>query len=123
MEVEKIVMIVYFVLLSIAMAVSILTTIIQLKKKKSNGELVNADEAFEMIAGNVIEFVKNAEGAFASVKNGGALKLKDVLNDTKELCENAGISFNKGYWTEFIAKAVELINIDRKPKEVTEVKN
>ncbi len=123
MEVEKIVMIVYFVLLSIAMAVSIITTIIQLKKKKSNGELVNADEAFEMIAGNVIEFVKNAEGAFASVKNGGALKLKDVLNDTKELCENAGISFNKGYWTEFIAKAVELINIDRKPKEVTEVKN
>ena len=84
---------------------------------------MNADEAFEMIAGNVIEFVKNAEGAFASVKNGGALKLKDVLNDTKELCENAGISFNKGYWTEFIAKAVELINIDRKPKEVTEVKN
>lgn len=123
MEVEKIVMIVYFVLLSIAMAVSIITTIIQLKKKKSNGELVNADEAFEMIAGNVIEFVKNAEGAFASVKNGGTLKLKDVLNDTKELCENAGISFNKGYWTEFIAKAVELINIDRKPKEVTEVKN
>ena len=123
MEVEKIVMIVYFVLLSIAIAVSIITTIIQLKKKKSNGELVNADEAFEMIAGNVIEFVKNAEGAFASVKNGGALKLKDVLNDTKELCENAGISFNKGYWTEFIAKAVELINIDRKPKEVTEVKN
>ena len=123
MEVEKIVMIVYFVLLSIAMAVSIITTIIKLKKKKSNGELVNADEAFEMIAGNVIEFVKNAEGAFASVKNGGALKLKDVLNDTKELCENAGISFNKGYWTEFIAKAVELINIDRKPKEVTEVKN
>lgn len=109
--------IMYIVFASVGVVAYIVTTVLAIKRKKAKGEAVNADEVLANIAGKVIELVKGAESAFASVNKGGALKLKDVLNDTKDLCENAGIAFDKGYWTDFIGKAVDLINIDRKPAE------
>lgn len=113
-KVRTIIQIVLFVIMAIAY---IITTVLAFKRKKANGEKIEADEALATIAENVIGLVKSAEGAFASVNKGGALKLKDVLNDTKDLCESAGIVFDKNYWIDFISKAVDLINIDRKPAE------
>ncbi len=114
---EKAQTIMYIVFASVGVLAYIITTVLAIKRKKAKGETVNADEALAVIAGNVIELVKGAESAFSSVNKGGALKLKDVLNDTKELCENAGVAFDKGYWTDFIDKAVGLININKKPAE------
>lgn len=113
-KVKIIVQIVLFVIMAIAY---IITTVLAFKRKKANGEKISADEALATIAEKVIGFVKDAESAFASVNKGGTLKLKDVLNDTKDLCESAGLIFDKSYWTEFIGKAVELINIERKTVE------
>lgn len=115
---EKAQAIMYIVFASVGVLAYIVTTILAIKRKKAKGENVNADEVLAGIAGKVIELVRGAEKAFSSVIKGGALKLKDVLNDTKELCESAGIAFDKGFWTDFIGKAVDLINIDRKPAEV-----
>lgn len=109
--------IMYIVFASVGVVAYIVTTVLAIKRKKAKGEAVNANEVLAGIAGKVIELVKGAESAFSSVNKGGALKLKDVLNDTKDLCESAGIAFDKGYWTDFIGKAVDLINIDRKPAE------
>lgn len=110
--------IMYIVFASVGVVAYIVTAVLAIKRKKAKGEKVNADEVLAGIAGKVIELVRGAEKAFSSVNKGGALKLKDVLNDTKELCESAGIAFNKEFWTDFIGKAVDLINIDRKPAEV-----
>lgn len=109
--------IMYIVFASVGVVAYIVTTVLAIKRKKANGEKVNADEVLAGIAEKVIDLVKGAEKAFSSVNKGGALKLKDVLNDTKDLCESAGIVFDKAYWTDFIGKAVDLINIDRKPAE------
>lgn len=114
---EKAQTIMYIVFASVGILAYIVTTILAFKRKKAKGEAVDIDEAIAQIGEQVMELVKGAEKAFASVTKGGALKLKDVLNDTRELCEQAGVAFDKGYWTDFIGKAVELINIDRKPEE------
>lgn len=115
---EKAQIIAYIIFACVGIVAYIITTVLAIKRKKANGEQVNADEVFADIAEKVIGLIKSAESAFASVNKGGALKLKDVLNDTKDLCESAGIAFDKGYWTDFIGKAVDLINFDRKPAEV-----
>ena len=119
---EKAQAIMYIVFACVGVLAYIITTILAIKRKKAKGEAVDVDAALAEIGEKVIELVKCAEKAFASVQKGGALKLKDVLNDTRELCEQAGVTFDKGYWTGFIGKAVELINIDRpeeKPAEAT----
>ena len=116
---EKAQIIAYMIFACVGIVAYVITTVLAIKRKKANGEQVNANEVFADIAEKVIGLVKSAESAFASVNKGGALKLKDVLNDTKDLCESAGIAFDKGYWTDFIGKAVDLINIDRKPAEAS----
>lgn len=116
---EKVKIIMQIVLIALMSIAYIITTALAFKRKQANGEKVNADEALTDIAEKVICLVKAAEGAFASVNKGGALKLKDVLNDTKELCECSGIAFDKNYWIDFISKAVELINIDRKTDDTS----
>lgn len=120
---EKVQAIMYIVFASVGVLAYIVTTILAIKRKKAKGENVNADEALATIASNVIELVKTAEHSFETMNKGGYQKLKDVLNDTKDLCANAGIVFDKGYWTEFINKAVDLINIDRKPAETSTEKS
>lgn len=115
---EKAQIIAYIIFACVGIVAYIITTVLAIKRKKANGEQVNADEVVAGIAEKVIDLVKGAEKAFSSVNKGGALKLKDVLNDTKDLCESAGIAFDKAYWTDFIGKAVDLINIDRKSAEV-----
>lgn len=114
---EKAQMIAYIVFASVGVLAYIITTILAIKRKRAKGEEVNIDELLAGVAEQVMDLIKGAEKAFAPLEKGGTLKLKDVLNDTRELCEKAGLTFDKNYWTDFIQKAVELINIDRKPEE------
>lgn len=95
----------------------IIVTICAIKRKKANGEPVDITTVFDDIAGKVLTLVKEAEKNFSAVQSGGKMKLKDVLNDVKDLCATAGVAYDKTYWTNYIGKAVELINIDRKPTE------
>ena len=124
---ENILTIAYLVFVLLGIIASIISTVVTVKRKKAKGEQINAEEVVSDIAGKVIGLVKTAESVFSGVNKGGALKLKDVLNDTKALCENSGITFDKNYWTDFISKAVELINIARQsgetsPDAITETK-
>ena len=119
---EKAQTIMYIVFTSVGVLAYIITTILAIKRKKAKGEAVDVDEVLSGISEQVMDLVKGAEKAFASLEKGGALKLKDVLNDTRELCEHAGLTFDKEYWTEFIEKAVELINYNRKTEEKSEEK-
>ncbi len=121
MEVIEIIMDVKTILTIVGTCIGIvayiIVTICAVKRKKAKGEPIDVTTVFEDIASKALVLVKEAEKNYASVPNGGKLKLKDVLNDIKDLCSTAGISFDKPTWTAYIAKAVELINIDRKPAE------
>lgn len=114
---EKVQAIMYIVFASVGVLAYIVTTVLAIKRKKAKGEPVDLTTVFNDIAEKVLTLIKDAEANFSSVQSGGKMKLKDVLNDTKDLCANAGIAFDKAYWTAYIGKAVELINIDRKPAE------
>lgn len=117
---EKAQAIMYIVFVCVSVLAYIITTVLAIKRKKAKGDAVDVDEVLASVSEQVMGLVKGAERAFSSVPKGGALKLKDVLNDTRELCEQAGVSFDKEYWTDFIEKAVELINIDRPEEKSTE---
>lgn len=96
----------------------IVLAVIAIFKKVKSGEKINAEDitnAMAEIAKDVMPLVGAAEIAFKSVAGmkTGTLKLKDVLNDIKDKCVEKGITFDKSYWTDFIQKAVELININR----------
>lgn len=90
-------------------------------KKKKSGQSVNVVQTMAEIAQKVIPLVGTAEVAFRSVsdKKTGALKLKDVLNDIKDMCAEGGVPYDKTYWTDYIKEAVNLINIDREATNET----
>lgn len=117
---EKVQAIMYIVFASVGVLAYIITTVLAIKRKKAKGEPVDITTVFDDIAGKVLTLVKEAERNFATVQSGGKMKLKDVLNDVKDLCSTAGVAFDKTYWTNYIGKAVELINIDRKSEETSE---
>lgn len=96
-------------------ALYITLVIIAVVKKKKKGEPVDIQQTMAEIAQKVLPLVRTAEIAFKSVsdKKMGALKLKDVLNDVKDMCAEGGVPYNKSYWTDYIKSAVDLINIDR----------
>lgn len=114
---EKVQAIMYIVFASVGVVAYIVTTVLAIKRKKAKGEAIDLTTVFDDIAGKVLTLVKEAERNFSAVQSGGKMKLKDVLNDVKDLCSTAGVAFDKSYWTNYIGKAVELINIDRKPAE------
>ncbi len=84
-------------------------------KKKQSGKSVNVVQTMAEIAQQVMPLVGAAEVAFKSVsdKKTGTLKLKDVLNDIKDMCAEKGITYDKSYWTDYVKEAVNLININR----------
>lgn len=98
---------------------------ISIAKKRKKGQSVNVGQTMAEIAEKVLPLVGAAEIAFKSVsdKKTGALKLKDVLNDIKDMCAEKGAYFDKAYWTDYIKEAVKLININRelaeKPIEIS----
>ena len=114
---EKAQAIMYIVFASVGVLAYIVTTILAIKRKKAKGEAIDITAVFDDIAGKVLTLVKEAEKNFSAVQSGGKIKLKDVLNDVKDLCASAGVAYDKAYWTTYIGKAVELININREPAE------
>ena len=115
LSIKEILVIIAFVVVTIAYAVTALLSYFRGKKAKVDPAKVGED--FTNIAKGAIELVDIAETAFKSVSKGGTLKLKDVLNDIKEQCEEHNIEFDKAYWTEFVGKAVNLINYGRESDE------
>ena len=117
MDLKDILSIIVFCIVTVSYAATALISYFRGKKAKTDPAKVN--EVFADIVSTVNQLVRNAEGAYESVTKGGALKLKDVLNDIKEKCVDGGIAFDKAYWTELIKSAVELINLNRVPEEKT----
>lgn len=118
MDIKDIAILVGGCLLAILYVALVIRAII--KKKKSGGS-VNVIQTMAEIAQQVMPLVGAAEIAFKSVsdKKTGALKLKDVLNDIKDMCAEKGITYDKTYWTDYVKEAVNLININREqPQEV-----
>lgn len=122
MDIKDIAIIVGGCLLAILYVALVIRAVI---KKKKNGGSVNVVQTMAEIAQQVMPLVGAAEIAFKSVsdKKTGTLKLKDVLNDIKDMCAEKGITYDKTYWTDYVKEAVNLININREqPQEtVTEV--
>ena len=116
-------MIIAFVIVTIAYTITALLSYFRGKKAKVDPAKVSED--FTDIAIGAIDLIDIAETAFKSVSKGGTLKLKDVLNDIKEQCEERNIEFDKSYWTDFIGKAVNLLNYgrtdDKEPDDTTKV--
>lgn len=106
-QIEKVLSLVF---VGVGILAYIITTILAIRRKKANGEKVNAADAIAEIADNVLGFVKTAEGEFDQCGM-GVEKLKSVLTATKILCKDANVIFDKSYWTDYINKAVDLINI------------
>ena len=116
MDIKDIAILVGGCLLAILYVALVIRAII--KKKKSGGS-VNVVQTMAEIAQQVMPLVGAAEVAFKSVsdKKTGTLKLKDVLNDIKDLCTEKGITYDKTYWTDYVKEAVNLININRELPE------
>lgn len=91
----------------------VIVAVLAIKRKKVNVTTVDTDAAFWEIAETALGLVGTAETAYASITKGGGLKLKDVLTDIKELCEQKGISYNKSVWVNFITQAVNLLNYNK----------
>lgn len=112
MEIKDITMIVvacFLALLYIALV------IIAIVKKRKQGEPVDVIQAMAEVAQKVLPLVGIAEINFKNVsdKKTGTLKLKDVLNDIKDMCIEKGINYDKAYWTDYVNEAVNLININK----------
>lgn len=112
MEIKDIAMIVvgcFLALLYIALV------IISIVKKRKQGQPIDIMQTMAEIAQKVLPLVGTAEIAFKSVsdKKTGTLKLKDVLNDVKDMCIEKGIKYDKTYWTNYVNEAVNLININK----------
>ena len=118
MTVKDIAILVAGILLAILYVGLVIVAII---KKKKRGEPIDLEQTMAEIAQKVMPLVGAAEIAFKSVsdKKTGALKLKDVLNDVKDMCAEKGAPYDKAYWTDYIKKAVDLININRESTEET----
>ena len=115
MSIKEILVLVVGCIVTVIYVITALLSYFRGKKAKVDPAEVNA--SFADIAKNALGLVGKAETAFKSVSQGGSLKLKDVLGDIKEQCEEAGIAFNKTYWTELIGKSVDLLNYDRESEE------
>lgn len=117
MEIKDIAMIVvgcFLALLYIALL------IIAIVKKRKQGQSIDIMQTMSDIAQKVLPLVGIAEINFKNVsdKKTGTLKLKDVLNDIKDMCIEKGINYDKTYWTDYVNEAVNLININKeKPTE------
>lgn len=112
---ENIKEIMSLVFVGVGILAYIITTILAIKRKKANGEKIDVEETLPTIANNVLELIKTAESE--SPTGGGAEKLKLVLSAIKSMCKNANVVFDKSYWTDFINKSVELINVTKKDPE------
>ncbi len=112
MSIKEILVIVAFCVVTVAYTVTALLS--YFRGKKAQVDPAQVSEVFANIAPQVLGLIFGAEGAYSSVPKGGALKTKDVLNDIKEICAEGGVAFDRNYWTDFIKKAVDLINLNRK---------
>lgn len=129
MEVEEIIMSIKEILWLVALCVvglcAIITTlvaVVRFIRKKKNGEPVTLESVFQEISESAMEFIGDAESAYKALTGAtgvkaGTFKLENVLNKLRDLCAEKGVSFDKTYWTDYIEKAVRLINIDRKTEE------
>ena len=109
---DKIKEIISLVFVAVGIIAYIITTVLAIKRKKADGEKINAEEVLASIATNVLELVGAAESMFPQ-GGGGSEKLKTVLAATKSMCKEAGIIFDRSYWVDYVEKAVKLINISK----------
>lgn len=114
-NIEKILSLIF---VSIGIIAYIVTTILAIKRKKAAGEDVNVIEALASVAKNVLGLVQSVE--IGALPKTGDKKLEIVLNATKQFCQSAQIDYDEDYWTKYINKAVELININRKAQSDNE---
>ena len=109
---KEILVVVAFCVVTVAYTVTALLSYFRGKKAKIDP--AEANKAFANIVSGVNDLVGNAESAYSSVPKGGQLKSKDVLNDIKEQCAEAGIAYDKDFWIKLIKSGVSLINLNRK---------
>ena len=114
---EKYANVAYLVLCIIWVAISMFfgvkSIVIKLKKKKANGEEINANDmklAYLEIREVAREAIYEAEKQFGSVKNyglkTGAFKLDSVLKTVDNECLRRGIAYNKEEVTAYINEEV-----------------
>ena len=100
----------------------IIVTACAIKRKKANGETISLETVFQEIAEQAMGFISTAEVAYnaltgATGVKAGAFKLDNVLNKIRDLCNEKGVAYDKSYWTDYISKAVELMNINKSKAE------
>ena len=122
MSAKEILWLVAFCVVGLYAIVASVVAVIRFIHKKKNGEPVTVASIFQEIAESAMGFIRDAETAYKALTGAtgvkaGAFKLESVLNKLRDLCAEKGVTFDKTYWTDFIEKAVKLINIDREPEE------
>lgn len=73
---------------------------------------------FEKIASSAIQFIGEAEKSFNNLigdsnKKAGTMKLDNVLSKLRQLCGDLDFDFDIQYWTNFVNKIVENMNIKK----------
>ena len=73
---------------------------------------------FEKIATSAIQFIGEAEKSFNNLignsdKKAGTMKLDNVLSKLRQLCGDLDFDFDIQYWTNFVNKIVENMNIKK----------
>lgn len=73
---------------------------------------------FEKIASSAIQFIGEAEKSFNNLigdsnKKAGTMKLDNVLSKLRQLCGDLDFDFDIQYWTNFVNKIVDNMNIKK----------
>lgn len=103
--------------------ITAIVAVIKKRRKPIVGEDLDVSEdsdisLFEKIASSAIQFIGEAEKSFNNLignsdKKAGAMKLDNVLSKLRQLCGDLDFDFDIQYWTNFVNKIVDNMNIKK----------
>lgn len=99
--------------------ITAIVAVIRKKRSTIEGEETESEmSVFEKIATSAIQFVGEVEKAYNNLvgdsdKKAGPMKLETVLSKLRQLCSDLDVDFDIQYWTDFINKIVDNMNIKR----------
>lgn len=105
--------IVYLVLLGLAVALAITSTIVSFVTKRKNGEKVEWSTIFTDLFPTLISNINKAESTYGLI-NGiktGAMKKSDVMIALKSEADKQGIPFDNDAWSNVIDSIITTCNI------------